>query len=162
MADFSQITENLFLGNVCSAFGCYKTMQKDALDRLEIYLVISVLSEDEYEDFMIEREDLDGREWIRLVRDDDENADISEYFFKVHAVISEAVKADKKVLVHCAAGVSRSPTLVIAYLMIENRWSYEDAYNYVKKKRPFIYPNSGFIKQLKDLYIELSFNKNTR
>jgi protein-tyrosine phosphatase len=148
MTDFSQITENLFLGNVCSAFGCYKTMQKDVLEALDIDLVISVLSEDEYEDFMIEREDLDGRDWIRLVLDDDENADISQYFFKVHAAISEAVKADKNILVHCAAGVSRSPSLVIAYLMIENRWSYDEAYDYVRKKRCFIYPNAGFVKQL--------------
>jgi dual specificity MAP kinase phosphatase len=151
MADFSEITEKLFLGNVCSAFGCYKTMQKDVLEALEIDLVISVLSEDEYSKFMCKKDDLDGRLWIRLVVDDDENADISEYFFKVHTVISEAIKAGKNILVHCAAGVSRSPTLAIAYLMIENRWNYNKAYDFVKKKRYFIYPNAGFVKQLQNL-----------
>lgn len=151
MADFSQITENIFLGNVFSAFGCFKTMQKDLLDALEIDLVISVLKEEEYSRFMCEKEDLEGRDWIRLVAEDDENTDLSNYFFQVHAVIAKAVKMDKKILVHCAAGISRSPALVIAYLMIENKWSFEKALEFVKSKRYFIRPNDGFLKQLIEL-----------
>jgi protein-tyrosine phosphatase len=148
MADFSQITDNIYLGNVFSAFGCYKTMQKDVLDALEIDLVISVLNEDEYSRYMCEKEDLEEREWIRLAVEDDENADLSKYFFQIHTIISDAVKEDKKILVHCAAGISRSPSIIIAYLMIENKWDYEKAYEFVKLKRWFIKPNNGFVKQL--------------
>jgi len=53
------------------------------------------------------------------------------------------------VLVHCASGVSRSATIVIAYLMKKNKWKYQEALEYVRKRRNIIEPNEGFVKQLK-------------
>ena len=53
-----------------------------------------------------------------------------------------------KVLVHCYAGVSRSATIVLAYLMQEHNLSFNAAYKLVKSKRPFISPNDGFRSQL--------------
>lgn len=47
-------------------------------------------------------------------------------------------------------GVSRSPTIVLAYLMHRYKMTTEDAIAYVKKKRPHIDPNEGFMKQLKE------------
>jgi len=55
------------------------------------------------------------------------------------------------VLVHCTAGVSRSASIVIAYLMKEKKLSYIKAFNYVQKIRPIIHPNDSFINQLKTL-----------
>jgi protein-tyrosine phosphatase len=52
--------------------------------------------------------------------------------------------------VHCWAGVSRSATIVIAYLMRKNKWPLETAMDYVKQKRNFINPNHGFLAKLKD------------
>jgi len=46
--------------------------------------------------------------------------------------------------VHCAAGVSRSASIVIAYLMKINHWTFENAYSFVKSKRKIIDPNFGF------------------
>ncbi|XP_050462164.1 dual specificity protein phosphatase 19 [Cataglyphis hispanica] len=54
----------------------------------------------------------------------------------------------ENILVHCNAGVSRSPAIVIAYLMIYKKLSYDEAYNKVKKARGCIRPNDGFVKQL--------------
>lgn len=65
--------------------------------------------------------------------------------------ISNAVKLKENVLVHCAAGVSRSASIVIGYLMLTEKLSYEDAFTIVKNKRPCIKPNCGFAKQLKSL-----------
>ena len=48
------------------------------------------------------------------------------------------------VLVHCFAGVSRSATCVIAYLMQERNMSFDNAFSYASKKRPVIFPNMGF------------------
>ncbi|XP_015598276.1 dual specificity protein phosphatase 19-like [Cephus cinctus] len=55
----------------------------------------------------------------------------------------------ENILVHCNAGISRSSTIVIAYLMATNDLSYEGAYKIVKDVRSSIKPNDGFIHQLK-------------
>ncbi|KAF7405620.1 hypothetical protein HZH68_004989 [Vespula germanica] len=59
----------------------------------------------------------------------------------------------ENILVHCNAGVSRSPTIVISYLMALENLSYDDAYEKVKSKRNCIKPNSGFVQQLKTLNV---------
>ena len=44
--------------------------------------------------------------------------------------------------------VSRSATLVLAYLMKTKKWPLARAIEEVKSKRPIICPNEGFINQL--------------
>lgn len=51
-------------------------------------------------------------------------------------------------LVHCQGGVSRSPTVVIAYLMHLKKLSLTEAYQFVKDKRTCIAPNLNFMGQL--------------
>lgn len=55
------------------------------------------------------------------------------------------------VLVHCNAGVSRSASVVIGYLIMKCGFSFESAYDLVKSKRNCVRPNDGFLKQLKNL-----------
>ena len=57
---------------------------------------------------------------------------------------------DKKIFVHCNAGISRSPSIVIAYLIKALNYSFKDAYNLVKSKRN-IKPNEKFIQELQSL-----------
>ena len=59
------------------------------------------------------------------------------------------IKENDKILVHCMAGASRSATIVIAYIMWEQKMSSQDALDFVSKKRSIICPNEGFIDQLK-------------
>lgn len=80
---------------------------------------------------------------------------IIAHFEEAHAFINSALKKNSngevkgKVLVHCHAGVSRSSTIVISYLMRKYiNFSLNDALKFVKSKRPIIKPNKGFMKQL--------------
>lgn len=54
------------------------------------------------------------------------------------------------VLVHCYAGQSRSASFVIAYLMAEEGMSLTEAWAAVRKARPCVQPNQGFLRQLAD------------
>lgn len=52
------------------------------------------------------------------------------------------------ILVHCSAGVSRSPTICVAYLQHRLRWSLKKAFKFVRKARPMVAPNNGFLRAL--------------
>lgn len=65
--------------------------------------------------------------------------------------IEKALLNQEKVLVHCNAGVSRSSTVIIGYLILHKKMSFDDAFKLVKSKRECIRPNDGFMRQLKDL-----------
>jgi protein-tyrosine phosphatase len=55
-----------------------------------------------------------------------------------------------KILVHCSAGISRSASIVIAYLLRYTFMNhYDDAFMFLREIRPIIDPNSNFVKQLK-------------
>ncbi|XP_029108168.1 dual specificity protein phosphatase 16 isoform X1 [Scleropages formosus] len=64
--------------------------------------------------------------------------------------IEKAKASDARVLVHCLAGISRSATIAIAYIMKRMDMSLDEAYRFVKEKRPTISPNFNFLGQLLD------------
>ncbi|XP_058044442.1 dual specificity protein phosphatase 13-like isoform X2 [Ahaetulla prasina] len=85
--------------------------------------------------------------------------DLSVYFHPASKYIHQALRAPKgKILVHCILGRSRSPTLVLAYLMIYQNLSLDDALEMLLQRRA-ISPNRGFLKQLQDLDLELRCKK---
>lgn len=75
--------------------------------------------------------------------------DLIKHFKETNNFIRESLAEERNVLVHCYFGVSRSATIVIAYLMEKHRLGYEAAMQRVKSKRRFVMPNPGFINQLK-------------
>lgn len=81
--------------------------------------------------------------------DDIESESLAPFFKECIEYISSALKANGRVLVHCSAGVSRSATICIAYLMNQKHMTCEEALNHIKSLRPVVCPNSGFIEQLK-------------
>ncbi|KAI5103666.1 hypothetical protein C0J45_7247 [Silurus meridionalis] len=86
---------------------------------------------------------------------DTHSFDISAYFYSAAEFIKSAVSTPGgKVLVHCAMGLSRSSTLVLAYLMIEEKMTLAEAISAVAPHRN-ICPNPGFLEQLRTLDIQL-------
>ncbi|KFW87880.1 Dual specificity protein phosphatase 13 isoform B, partial [Phalacrocorax carbo] len=87
--------------------------------------------------------------------EDNPNFDLSIHFYPVARYIRAALNSPRgKVLVHCAMGISRSATLVLAFLMICEDMSLADAIQTVRSHRG-ICPNSGFLKQLRELDLQL-------
>lgn len=76
-------------------------------------------------------------EYLYIPAVDHESFDISKYFATAHQLLEEELPRTN-VLVHCMAGVSRSATLVIAYLMRARGMSLETAFAVVKKRRPIV------------------------
>lgn len=67
-------------------------------------------------------------------------------------VIKNAVNKSESILVHCNAGISRSASVVIGYLMLVFNYSFNDAFQHVHSARPVIRPNDGFLNQLKNYH----------
>lgn len=69
-------------------------------------------------------------------------------------VISFLKENEKKtILVHCQRGQSRSASVVIAFLMSINKWSFDEAFNFVKLCRPYIKLNNSFEQQLRSIEV---------
>ena len=79
---------------------------------------------------------------------DEPDTDLQSHFHEVHAFISGAINKGNNVLVHCEAGISRSATMVIAFLMMHRTLSLAEAYNQVKNAKDNIGPNNRFFEQL--------------
>ncbi|KAI4881557.1 hypothetical protein NFI96_027454 [Prochilodus magdalenae] len=67
---------------------------------------------------------------------------------KTNEFIDKAKLSNCRVIVHCLAGISRSATIAIAYIMKTMGLSSDDAYRFVKDRRPSISPNFNFLGQL--------------
>eukprot|EP00386_Alphamonas_edax_P005924 GDKI01019306.1.p1 GENE.GDKI01019306.1~~GDKI01019306.1.p1 ORF type:complete len:431 (+),score=124.57 GDKI01019306.1:104-1294(+) len=63
-------------------------------------------------------------------------------------LMSPLPKRGRNVLVHCSMGMSRSPSIIIGYLMVRKNMSLNQAIDFVKRKRCYIFPNAGFERQL--------------
>jgi protein-tyrosine phosphatase len=84
-----------------------------------------------------------------------QNINENGILFHIIRLMDSYISKGKQVLVNCYAGVSRSTTIVIAYLMYKNKMNLQDALTFVRQKRPIINPNYGFVCQLYNLEEEL-------
>lgn len=83
-----------------------------------------------------------------LPLDDDPREDISKYFDRSAEFLKHHQQRGVPILVHCMAGMSRSSTLLANYLMKKYNISAMSVLDVMKKRRPIVRPNSGFIHQL--------------
>ena len=79
---------------------------------------------------------------------DNEKFDLSKHLEPVLEILRLQISKGETVLVHCQKGISRAPSVVMAFLIKDRGYSYEQALNFVQKKNPKAYPNFGFLTHL--------------
>lgn len=144
----SKITESIFLGSEkCSEYDC----NLFDLGITHILVAGKTLETPFPEKFIYYKVDLL----------DDEEEDLISLLDKIVEFIDNCISNKGKVLVHCAAGLSRSPSCIIAYFIKKYNYTYEESVDLIKKGRRNIDPNKGFQKQLK-AYYEIQKNKKDK
>ncbi|KAK0511315.1 hypothetical protein JMJ35_005888 [Cladonia borealis] len=136
-----EIFPHIYLG------GSYAAENISTLTTKNISFVISIMSKnlppstrEAYMDKRIEH--------VYIKKRDDSDEDILAVLGEVCALIEKKSQGGKGVLLHCAMGVSRSATIMAAYVM--QRWgiSGTEAVNFIRNKRHVVQPNRGFCEQL--------------
>jgi protein-tyrosine phosphatase len=134
---------SLYLGSV-------KTLSEHPEFLQHIGAVVSVIDADRFPKKLLLHYVGRDRGYLYIDIDDDRHENLGQYFDQTHDFIKRHLDRGYNVYVHCVAGMSRSSSIVVAFLMKEFGYTAEEALNYVKRKRPIIRPNSGFIRQLLD------------
>jgi predicted protein tyrosine phosphatase len=86
--------------------------------------------------------------------DDSDEEDIISHFEITNRFIEDAYRESangrkkNKILCHCLAGVSRSPTVIAAYLMASKGMKRDEALDLLRERRCVVEPNPGFVEQL--------------
>ncbi|GAB0086877.1 Dual specificity protein phosphatase [Sergentomyia squamirostris] len=89
-----------------------------------------------------------GIQYLQIPITDHWSQDVSVYFPTAIQFIDEARTKGAAVLVHCLAGVSRSVTVTLAYLMHARSLCLNDAFSLVRSRKPDVSPNFHFMEQL--------------
>lgn len=87
-------------------------------------------------------------DYLHIPLQDTNDERIIPHFERAISFINYNLQKGYRVLIHCAAGISRSASFAIAYIMFKYRMKYADAHEEVKKKRSMIDPNYNFCFQL--------------
>ncbi|DAZ93633.1 TPA: LOW QUALITY PROTEIN: hypothetical protein N0F65_007967 [Lagenidium giganteum] len=105
--------------------------------------------------------------YLKLNLQDSMEEDLIPHFQPVAKFIRRIERLRGRVLIHCISGkansstnlcswwwlrISRSPSLLVAYLMIDKKMRLIDAYNLVRRKRKNVQPNQAFRLQLANRY----------
>jgi len=131
-----EIIPKLYLGNI------YTVKEKDYLKSHSINYILNVtLDVDNFfpTDFS----------YHNIAVKDSEHSNIHQYFNEANHFIERSLnRNDGSVLVHCKGGVSRSPTIIMAYLIYRYKLPFKKALYYMQSRKSGVNPNDGFISQL--------------
>ncbi|XP_039761172.1 dual specificity protein phosphatase 1B-like isoform X2 [Pararge aegeria] len=147
-ACYSQIIPGLYLSNARAA------CDRNVLKQLKITHLLTVETHRLPKSTFVNN----NISYLFIRANDTPSTNLLSYFPMANSFIEEGLQKGN-VLVHCHFGVSRSATLVIAYIMEKYQMSFEKAYHFVRQKRRFINPNPGFVAQLKE-YQRLNYDVN--
>lgn len=146
-----EILPYLFLGNAANS------EDSQALARHSIQYVLNVTP-----DLPNVFEDLGSIKYMQIPITDHWSQNLASHFPKAIEFIDEARSRQKGVLVHCLAGVSRSVTITVAYLMYKCSLNLNDAFNLVRSRKSNIAPNFHFMEQLHNFERELKLDVSSQ
>ncbi|KAG6852377.1 hypothetical protein C0991_012607 [Blastosporella zonata] len=125
--------------------GSLSAVEKDLLHAHNISHLVQVLDAP-----WIPLSEKDGFNCYRIQILDQSTVDLKPHLEAACNYIDRALRSGRNVLVHCQQGISRSPAIVIAYLIRNHGMSYDSAFTLLKRKRACVKPNSGFVTALKE------------
>ena len=125
----------------------------EMLKARNITVVVTMYDEPEMKTFV----DYGIQYFMFPIRDNPDEK-IDDKLWKVPRFIKEKIDQGQSVLVHCkevvfglSKGISRAPTMIIAYMMFLKRASFDQCYDAMKQMYPRAEPNVAFLGQLKEL-----------
>ncbi|KAI0697029.1 protein-tyrosine phosphatase-like protein [Cytidiella melzeri] len=134
----SEVVPNLWLGDLRNA------LDTDNLRERNIHSVLSAMRGS------VKVAQTFNRLQINL--DDTEEEDVLKHLVTCIAFIQAELDKGKGVLVHCMAGISRSASIVAAYLMYSQGLDLKNALTLIRQVRPEVEPNTNFVNQLETFY----------
>lgn len=136
--DASLVINQIYLGSYEKAAVC-----KEALRKHNITHILTI-------GYEMEPINKDAITYHVVLLDDEPEVEISKHFYECFQFIDKALeKKESNLLIHCWAGISRSATITIAYLIYKFGMDYMEAFEHVRRARHWIGPNQGFRNQLK-------------
>ena len=82
---------------------------------------------------------------------DHENFDLTKQLDPVLKILKEEIDKGRNVLVHCQKGISRAPSVIMAFLIKYQKMTFDESLKFIQKQNPEAYPNLGFLMHLKSL-----------
>ena len=86
--------------------------------------------------------------YLHLTLHDDKDDDLNAEFARCNEFIHGALDGGGAIFVHCQAGISRSASIIIGYLMAREGMSLREAWLLAKSKRDNVGPNEHFMRAL--------------
>jgi protein-tyrosine phosphatase len=155
-AEMSEIRSGLFLGSWRDA------QDAELLKGHGITHVLNVAKE--VPTSMSELQALESTDFTHMTIPlmDCHSEDIAKHFSDAYKFISEARRASLRVLVHCRRGISRSPAIVVSYLMRDEGMTFDEAFRAVKDKRSVVSLNLAFQQLLQEYDPALDLESRAR
>lgn len=141
MFTISPVIDHLFIGNIDS-------INPHVLKQYNIKAIVSIVGDE------VKVMYPSDTNFIRIGLLDHESQNIEPWLEPGYHFINSHRLSKKNVLVHCQAGVSRSATMVLYYLMKHFRVPLRIALGHLREKRPIVRPNPGFLRTLSNYSIQ--------
>ncbi|KAM9545153.1 dual specificity protein phosphatase 22-A isoform 2-T3 [Salvelinus alpinus] len=132
----NKVVDGVYLGNIRDS------ENRESLSQNNITHILSVYNN--------AKPVLEDMTYLCIHAADASSQNLSQHFKESIRFIHECRLNGGACLVHCLAGVSRSTTMVVAYLMTVTTYSWEECLSAVKAVRSFVGPNYGFQHQLQE------------